>query len=230
MKTTTPEAADAASPSRGQRQRPGKASSAAFAWRRTDSRRSVLIWLLSSLVAPTAFAADTFDLGALAALLAQRKSGQARFEETRLVSGIDGPLFSSGTLSFTAPDAFARHTLQPRAESMAVQGNVITLKRGGRSRQMTLDAVPELSTLVEAMRGTLTGDAVALQKHFTTAVAGTAQGWKLTLVPRDRALAAQVREVAIEGQRGDMRVVSLWLAGGDSSRMTIEPIDTAKTP
>ena len=200
--------------------------------RRTDVSRRALMMTIAAVawVALPAVAADKFDLAALAALLAQRKNGEARFEETRLVSGLEGPLFSSGTLTFTAPDAFARHTLQPRAESMAVQGNVMTLKRGGRSRQMTLDAVPELSTLVEAMRGTLTGDAVTLQKHFTTAVAGTAQGWKLTLVPRDRTLAAQVREVAIEGQRGDMRVVSLWLSGGDSSRMTIEPIDPAKTP
>jgi hypothetical protein len=199
--------------------------------RRADvTRRALMQIAAASFLAGPAVAADSFDLTALAALLAQRKSGEARFEETRLVSGIDGPLFSSGTLSFTAPDAFARHTLQPRAESMTVQGNVITLKRGGRSRQMTLDAVPELSTLVEAMRGTLTGDAVALQKHFTTAVAGGAQGWKLTLVPRDKALGAQVREVAIEGQRGDMRVVSLWLAGGDSSRMTIEPLEPTKTP
>ena len=198
---------------------------------RTDAtRRTLFVIAGAAIVAGPSWAAETFDLTALAALLAQRKSGEARFEETRLVSGIDGPLFSSGTLSFTAPDAFARHTLRPREESMAVQGNVMTLKRGGRSRQMTLDAVPELSTLVEAMRGTLTGDAVTLQKHFTTAVAGSAQGWKLTLVPRDRALAAQVREVAIEGQRGDMRVVSLWLAGGDSSRMTIEPIEATKTP
>lgn len=194
------------------------------------TRRALLAMTGAALVAQPTLAADAFDLTALAALLAQRKSGEARFEETRLVSGIDGPLFSSGTLSFTAPDAFARHTLRPREESMAVQGNVMTLKRGGRSRQMTLDAVPELSALVEAMRGTLTGDAVALQKYFTTAVAGNAQGWKLTLVPRDRALGAQVREVAIEGQRGDMRVVSLWLAGGDSSRMTIEPLEPMKTP
>lgn len=198
---------------------------------RTDgTRRALLVIAAAAIVARPSFAADRFDLSALAALLARRKSGEARFEETRLVSGLEGPLFSSGTLTFTAPDAFARHTLRPREESMSVQGNLITLKRSGRSRQMTLDAVPELSTLVEAMRGTLTGDAVALQKHFITAVAGNAQGWKLTLVPRDRALAAQVREVVIEGQRGDMRAVSLGLAGGDSSRMTIEPIDSAKTP
>jgi Outer membrane lipoprotein carrier protein LolA-like len=197
--------------------------------RRSDLTRRALMVMAAALVARPSVAADTFDLTALAALLAQRKSGEARFEETRLVSGIDGPLFSSGTLSFTAPDAFARYTLRPREESMAVQGNVMTLKRGGRSRQMTLDAVPELTALVEAMRGTLTGDAVALQKYFTPTVAGNAQGWKLTLVPRDRALGAQVREVAIEGQRGDMRVVSLWLSGGDSSRMTIEPLEPMKT-
>lgn len=199
--------------------------------RRAEStRRALLLVAAATFVARPSWAADKFDLTALTALLAQRKSGEARFEETRMVSGIDGPLFSSGTLTFTAPDGFARHTLQPRAESMTVQGNLMTLKRGGRSRQMTLDAAPELSTLVEAMRGTLTGDAVALQKHFTTAVAGTAHDWKLTLVPRDRALAAQVREVAIEGRRGDMRVVGLWLAGGDSSRMTIEPIEPTKAP
>jgi Outer membrane lipoprotein carrier protein LolA-like len=198
---------------------------------RTDThRRALLAAAVAAVVARPSLAAEKFDLTALAALLAQRKSGEARFEEARVVSGIDGPLFSNGTLSFTAPDAFARHTLQPRAESMAVQGNVMTLKRGGRSRQMTLDAVPELSTLVEAMRGTLTGDALTLQKHFTTAVAGNPQGWKLTLVPRDRGLGAQVREVVIEGQRGDMRVVSLWLSGGDSSRMTIEPLEPTKTP
>jgi outer membrane lipoprotein-sorting protein len=198
--------------------------------RRGSATRRALMAVAVALLTQPCAAADTFDLAALAALLAQRKSGQARFEETRLVSGIDGPLFSSGTLSFTAPDAFARHTLRPREESMAVQGNVMTLKRGGRSRQMTLDAVPELTALVEAMRGTLTGDAVALQKYFATTVAGNAQAWKLTLVPRDRALGAQVREVAIEGQRGDMRVVSLWLSGGDSSRMTIEPLEPMKTP
>jgi outer membrane lipoprotein-sorting protein len=196
---------------------------------RSEVTRRALMVMAAALVARPSFAADTFDLTALAALLAQRKSGEARFEETRLVSGIDGPLFSSGTLSFTAPDAFARHTLRPREESMAVQGNVMTLKRGGRSRQMTLDAVPELTALVEAMRGTLTGDAAALQKYFIPTVAGNAQSWKLTLVPRERGLGAQVREVVVEGQRGDMRVVSLWLSGGDSSRMTIEPLEAMPT-
>jgi outer membrane lipoprotein-sorting protein len=168
-------------------------------------------------------AAATFELPQLAALLAQRKSAEARFTEERFVSGFDGPLRASGTLSFTAPDRFARHTLEPQAESMSVEGNSVIFKRGKRSRQMALDAVPELTALVEAMRGTLNGDAATLQKHFTARVDGQSSLWTLTLTPRDSRLSAQVRELKIAGQGSDLRSVELWLSGGDRSLMSITP-------
>jgi outer membrane lipoprotein-sorting protein len=183
-------------------------------------RRLGLAVLLMALAAP-AWAA--FDLTALAALLGQRKTAEARFTEERFVSGFDSPLLSSGTLSFQAPDRFARHTLQPRPESMLVEGNTLTLKRGGRSRQMTLDSVPELTALIEAVRGTFNGDAGTLRKHFKTQVEGSAAQWLLTLTPREGRLAAQVRELKILGQGTDLRSVELWLSGGDHSLMLIEP-------
>jgi len=164
-----------------------------------------------------------FDLQALTTLLAQRKTAEARFTEERFVSGIEGPLRASGVLSFSAPARFERRTLEPTQESMAVDGNTITLKRGGRSRQMAMDAVPEVGALLEAVRGTLTGNAVTLDKHFTTRVEGNAARWLLTLVPRDARLASQVREMQIAGLQSDVRSVALWLAGGDRSVMNIEP-------
>lgn len=167
--------------------------------------------------------AAAFDLQTLAALLAQRKSAQARFTEERRVSGLDTTLRSSGTLAYTAPDRFARTTIEPRAESMVVEGNTVTLERGGRRRTLALDAAPELTSLVEALRGTLTGDAATLQKHFETRVEGDAALWLLTLVPRNPRLAAQVREIKIAGQGGDLRSLALWLAGGDHSLMLIQP-------
>jgi hypothetical protein len=57
-------------------------------------------------------------------------------------------------LSFVAPDRFTRQTLEPMAEMMTVEGNTITLKRSGRSRQMAMDAVPEVAALIAAIRGT----------------------------------------------------------------------------
>lgn len=165
-----------------------------------------------------------FDLAALSAELARNKSGQARFTEERFVTGFDSPLRASGVLSFVAPDRFTRQTLEPLAESMTVEGNTITLKRNGRSRQMAMDAVPELAALISAVRGTLTGDAATLDKHFQVRVEGTAARWMLTLVPRDARLATQVRELQIAGLAGDVRSVALWLGGGDRSVMAVEPL------
>ena len=182
--------------------------------------------LLLLLLAESALAG--FGLLEVTALLAQRKSGETRFSEERFVGGIDGPLRASGTLSFTAPDRFARVTTEPRAESMVVDGNQLVLKRGGRTRQMALDAVPEVTALIEAVRGTLTGNAVALNKHFRIQVDGNPAQWTLTMVPRDERLATQVRELKITGTTGDLRVVELWLAGGDRSVMTIEPLQALR--
>jgi hypothetical protein len=177
--------------------------------------------------APAAAAAAALELPALMALLAQRKSGQARFTEERVVAGFDGPLRSSGLLSFSAPDRFARHTLEPLAESMELDGRQLTLRRGGRIQRLAVDAMPELAALLEAVRGTLAGDAAALQRHFRVQVAGSAELWRLRLAPIDPTLASQVRTLQIAGQGADMRSIEMHLAGGDRSLMLIEPLPPA---
>ncbi len=164
-----------------------------------------------------------FDLPALTTLLAQRKSAEARFTEERFVSGLDLPLRASGTLSFNAPDRFVRRTLEPRPETMSVEGNTVTLQRGGRSRSMAVDAIPELTALIEAVRGTLNGDAATLTHYFNTKVEGGPALWTLALTPRDSRLAQQVRELKITGQADVLRSVEIFLAGGDRSLMLIDP-------
>ena len=164
-----------------------------------------------------------FDLDALMALLAQRKSGEARFTEERTVTGFDSPLRSSGTLSFSAPDRFARETLEPRRERLEVVGNQLRLERGGRVRTLSLDAVPELAALVEGLRGTLTGNAALLRRHFEVRVGGQASLWTLTLSPLDTQLAVQVRQLQLAGAGTDLRSVDLQLAGNERSLMLIEP-------
>ena len=194
--------------------------------KRLDRTRRLTPLLLA--LAGTAGPAWALDLATVTGLLARHPSGEARFTEERTVSGIDGPLRASGTLSFVAPHRFSRTTTEPRAEAMVVDGNVLILKRGGRTRQMTLDAIPEVTALIEAVRGTLTGNAGALAKHFHIKVDGSTAQWTLTLVPRDERLATQVREIRITGTSGELRVVELWLAGGDRSVMAIEPLQALK--
>jgi Outer membrane lipoprotein carrier protein LolA-like len=184
-------------------------------------RRRALAALLFALAAPPALALELDDL---MHLLQQRRSGEARFTEQRFVSGLDQTLRFSGTLSFSAPDRLARHTLSPRPESFVVEGNQLTLERGGRTRALALDAQPELAAMVTAMRDTLSGDASALRQHFKPAVRGSRAQWSLTLVPLEYRLLGVVREVRIDGRLADVQTVEVQLADGDRSVMTIEPI------
>jgi outer membrane lipoprotein-sorting protein len=168
-------------------------------------------------------AAWAFDLPELMTLLARQKSGEASFTEQRFVRGMDGPLESAGTLSFSAPDKLVRRTLSPRPESMTVEGNTLTLSRGGRTRTLALDSMPELLGMVDALRGTLSGDTQLLQRHFRSTLSGSAATWALDLQPQDERLAAQVRSVRLSGRQGEVLGVEMEFIGGDRSVMTITP-------
>ena len=186
-------------------------------------------WLkrwLRALVAVALLGTGTawaFDLTELMGLLAQKKSGEARFTEQRFVRGLDGPISAAGTLSFQAPDKLTRETTLPRPESMAVDGNQLTLSRGGRTRTLTLDSMPEMLGMVEAMRGTLSGDAGTLQRYFKSKLGGSREGWTLDLAPTDERLAAQVDGVRLTGRAGEVLGVEMTFRGGDRSVMTIVP-------
>jgi outer membrane lipoprotein-sorting protein len=176
--------------------------------------------------------AQGFDLPALMQKLSQVRSGEAQFVEDRRVQQLDQTLRSSGRLSFTAPDTFVRETLKPRQERMAVVGNQLTLSRGNRSQTTLLDSVPEAAVIVEAIRGTLTGNRDALERYFDTSVQGSAEQWQLDLVPREPRLRGQVTHLRLSGRQSQVREVRMTLADGDTSVMRIEPVagDAAARP
>jgi outer membrane lipoprotein-sorting protein len=174
--------------------------------------------------------AAAFALPELMALLAQKRGGEARFVEQRFVKGLDEPLRSAGTLSFVAPDRFTRSTLEPRAESVSVEGNSVTMKRASRSRTLALDAAPEAAALVEAVRGTLTGNTATLQRLFRPVLGGSTEQWVLDLTPIEVSLYNQVRIVRITGRRADVLSVEVQLADGDRSVMEITPMTGSGVP
>jgi outer membrane lipoprotein-sorting protein len=186
--------------------------------------------LLACLAATPLWAQPAFDLVALMQGLARVKSGEATFTERRSSSMLDRPLELSGRLSFEAPDTFIRETLKPRQERMAVVGNQMTMSLGSRSRTVAVDSVPEASLIVEALRGTLTGNRESLEKHFSTTLTGTPQRWSLELVPREPRLREQISLLRIQGQHAVVREVSISMADGDKSVMTIEPLVATGQP
>ncbi|WP_395700055.1 outer membrane lipoprotein carrier protein LolA [Aquabacterium sp.] len=195
-----------------------------------SARRRCLAVVLALMAGSGLAAAAPLQLDELMTLLAQVRSGEARFTEQRIVKGLDAPLLSSGTLSFAAPDRFARRTLEPRPESMVVEGPIVTLTKGGRSRSLVLDASPETEAIVEAVRGTLTGNAQTLKAHFKVAVSGSTDQWALELQPIEPRLQVMLASVRIAGRRAEVRTVEMRMADGDRSVMSIEPLSADKKP
>ncbi len=173
-------------------------------------------------------AAPVFDLAALTALLGRIQAGDATFTESRRIEMLDRTLASSGRLSFRSPDIFVRETLSPRRERLAVAGNTLTMSLGERSRTMQLDASPEAAVIVEAIRGTLTGNRESLERLFEATVGGSPEQWSLDLVPRDLRLRGQVASVRVSGRDAVVREVAVLLADGDKSVMTISPLAAPK--
>ena len=194
-----------------------------------DRRRALVLFAVgAAALARPVRAQATFDLVQLMQTLAQVKAGEATFVETRTVAMLDRTLQSSGRLSFEAPDTFVRETLKPRREKIAVVGNSVTMSLGTRSRTVPLDSVPEAAVIMEAIRGTLTGNRDAIERNFSATVSGTPQRWLLELKPREPRLRELVISVRVTGLQAVVREVAVAMADGDRSVMAIEP--AASTP
>jgi outer membrane lipoprotein-sorting protein len=182
---------------------------------------AVLGLAAAALIATPAWA---FSLDELMRELAAVKQGEASFTERRQVAQLDQPLLSSGRLSFAAPDRFERETLKPRRELLSVVGNQLTLALGSRSRTLALDAVPEAQVIVEAVRGTLTGNGTVLQRHFGVQLGGSAERWTLELQPIEPKVRALVAQIRVSGRHAELTEVQMTMADGDRSTMKIEPV------
>ncbi len=183
--------------------------------------RRLALALLAAAAVPTLHAQPAFDLPQLMRLLAEVRAGEATFTEQRHSSLLDRPVESSGRLSFQAPDRFVRETLKPRSESIAVDGNTIVMRQGSRSRTLQLDSVPEAAVIVEAVRGTLTGNREAIERHFEAQVSGAPAKWTLLLAPRAPRLRELVTQIAVTGERTALREITISMTGGDYSVMKI---------
>jgi hypothetical protein len=169
----------------------------------------------------TAAAAD--DLDEVMHLLATRKHGETSFVEQEFLAVLHRPIESYGELVYDAPDRLEKRTAEPRAESLLLVGNTLTVQRGRHSHALDLHAYPQILPFVESIRATLAGDRGALERVFHVTFAGDLARWTLTLVPLDGTVAKAVARVQIDGMRDDLLKVEIRQADGDRSLMTLRP-------
>ncbi len=179
----------------------------------------------AALALPGAAPAEAGDggLDQVMNLLKLRRHGRVEFIEQHFMSVLDHPLESSGDMSYDAPDRLEKRTLKPRAETLLLDGGVLTVERGHGRRVIDLRTYPQIAPFVESIRATLAGDRAALERVFRIEFAGDAQRWSLTLLPLDARVAKNVAQVRIVGAQDQLRQVEIRQPDGDRSLMTLRP-------
>jgi hypothetical protein len=186
------------------------------------SARAVVIGaLLLSSAGALGQQASGNDLGDLMRQLAGRRHGEVSFVEQHFLKLLKRPAESYGELSYDAPDRLEKRTIEPKAETLTLAGDVLTVARGGRTHTLDLKAYPTLVPFIESIRATLAGDLPTLERLFTVDFAGSIAHWRLTLTPRDAQVAKAVSRVTIEGTGDTLTTVEITETDGDRSLMTL---------
>lgn len=180
------------------------------------------LWLMLM----TASAMAVFDVGQLMADLASNKGGKARFTETRYLAVLDKPVISTGELSYQAPDQLEKRTISPRLEILQLNGDILNLERNQKKLSIQLSRHPEALAFVDSIRGTLSGNRVALERNYAIRISGTPNKWTLTLLPNDQLIATVVLRITIAGSKQQIHTIEYLQADGDRSIMSIEHMET----
>jgi len=173
-------------------------------------------------------AAAQWSVNELMAALAARGNADATFTERRYVPILDAPVQSSGTLRLITPDRLEKHTLQPRAESLVLAGDQLTLQQGQRTRRLALTDLPDSGLAINSLRGTMAGDLASLRRGWTVTLHGERRIWTLSLTPLSQAVAQYIEAVLIEGRQDQIDSIEIRQADGVRSVMQIVPTPLAR--
>jgi|GEM_PF-415390 predicted LPLAT superfamily acyltransferase len=191
-----------------------------------SSTRAVLTAMLAILPPLLVGGAAPPDplLPALMAQLASVPQRRANFHEIRHFAALTTALASDGWLAYARPAFLQKMTTSPQPENFEVEDNQLTLDEPNQAeRVISLASAPEIAALVDAVRGPLSGDLQALQRHYSVRAEGSLADWKLTLSPTEPAVRAVLRDAVITGTFSDLRSVAITQDNGDDDLMTIEP-------
>lgn len=155
--------------------------------------------------------------------LAQVQSSQGKFVERKHLAVLDVPLTSSGTLSFQAPGHLEKHTLEPKDESLVLDGGVLTIENKTRNikRTLVVQQYPAVWAFVESIRSTLAGDLPMLQRFYKVELKGDAAKWRMKLLPLEQKTRDMVKEIVISGRGDRVTVIEMLEANGDRDTMTV---------
>lgn len=141
------------------------------------------------------------------------------FEQTKSIKGFKKPLVSRGQFVIARERGIQWVTLAPFPSTLIVTRERLTTVTEGSTQQLDVRQEPGLRAVNDLLMAVLGGDMKALHARFQVegGLQG-AQGWRMSLVPRDAALSRFIARIEMEGDR-HVQSVRMSEASGDENRI-----------
>jgi hypothetical protein len=186
--------------------------------------------LLSALLL-AATSASGQGLEGLEQRLARTPPVSTDFVEYRFSHLLKKPLRSSGTLEYRADGVMVRQVLAPARETSEVDGEQVRITRAGKpTRTLSLQRAPQLRVLLGSFRALLEGKLTPLQQEFEVTLAEDLPHWRLTLKPKDPALAKHLARIEVHGIGDKPACLEALEPDGDSALTFFRAAPAGSTP
>ena len=171
------------------------------------------------------------DIDALLAGLSKAPGLYAHFREEKHITLLQAPLVSEGSLYFTPPSRFARHTERPIASTMIIDGNQLQFGNADGQESMNLGTNPVARLFADSFVMLLSGNRAGLERLFKMQLSSTSQKageWKLVLTPRVAPMDKMIKELELRGRGLNLNELDVREASGDWTRTTFTDVDLGR--
>jgi len=187
-----------------------------------SARVLACIAALAVVLASAASAAPPMSVASLQHLLQSTPRHEVRFTETRESPWLSAPVQSSGTMR-SSPAMLEKRTDAPRAETWRLLGDRMQLVADSGSKDLLFKDAPAAAVLANALREAVTGDLAALDKDFRLTLGGDEAVWTVQLVPRGAEAARVLKQIELQGSRGQLLVIVILDAQGNRTTTRLQP-------
>jgi Outer membrane lipoprotein carrier protein LolA-like len=188
-------------------------------------RVPALLLLLALLWSATASAqpatSEAWGLPQLMHEFGDIKQSVANYVERRYLSVVKTPIESRGVLVYIAPSYLEKETQTPEHEQLVVEGDRITIEKGGDRHSFSRDDYPQIWGFIEGIRSTLAGDLATLQSVYAVTLEGSDADWQMLLQPRDAKMQEMVQQIRFSGSGPHIKSVVTQERDGDRTEMSI---------
>ena len=184
---------------------------------------------LAATAAPAS--AQIADADWILKALARPAPMRTDFVEVRVSPLLKDPLRLVGEYRRPVSDTLVREVRAPYAETTTLRAGEATIARAGKTpRRFSLSRAPELASLQSSFGALLAGDRPQIERVYTLKAQGPRERWTLTLAPKDKALAARVRDITLYGQGAELRCIETRPVKGDLQRTLLASAALAVKP